>query len=148
VAFIEEPERKRFLLRSDEALYVRLNVVSPRELRSLGLAVRGDRVSRQDALSPRARQVLGLAVLFDSNKLVAYEIGVAPSTVWVLLHRAARSSDAGCGPHSLSDLVTWQLEPTTRRTRPPIKSSRQQVRRPLGPTLHCTGSCKRVSSEC
>lgn len=46
------------------------------------------RLLRPEALSPRERQVLGFAVLGDSNKLIAYELGISASTVRVLLHRA------------------------------------------------------------
>jgi DNA-binding CsgD family transcriptional regulator len=47
------------------------------------------RPPRPDALSPRERQALSFAVLGDSNKLIAYELGISASTVGVLLHRAA-----------------------------------------------------------
>jgi DNA-binding CsgD family transcriptional regulator len=42
-----------------------------------------------DAFSPRERQVASLAGLGHSNKLIAYELGLAHSTVRVLLARAA-----------------------------------------------------------
>ena len=42
------------------------------------------------ALTARERQAVGFAALGHGNKLIAYELGVAPSTVAVLLHRAAR----------------------------------------------------------
>jgi DNA-binding CsgD family transcriptional regulator len=48
------------------------------------------RVPRPDALSPRERQALSFAVLGDSNKLIAYELGISASTVGVLLYRAAQ----------------------------------------------------------
>jgi DNA-binding CsgD family transcriptional regulator len=55
------------------------------------LARRNDvRFPRPDALSPRERQALSFAVLGDSNKLIAYELGISASTVGVLLHRAAQ----------------------------------------------------------
>jgi DNA-binding CsgD family transcriptional regulator len=41
-------------------------------------------------LTDRERQVLGYAALGHHNKLIAYELGIAHSTVGVLLHRAAR----------------------------------------------------------
>jgi DNA-binding CsgD family transcriptional regulator len=60
------------------------------------VAKRNDvRLPLPSALSPRERQVLGFAVLGDSNKLIAYELGISASTVGVLLHRAA--AKLGCG---------------------------------------------------
>ncbi len=41
-------------------------------------------------LSERERDALGFAALGHSNKLIAYEMGIAAATVGVLLHRAAR----------------------------------------------------------
>jgi DNA-binding CsgD family transcriptional regulator len=42
------------------------------------------------ALSDRERQAIGFARLGHGNKLIAYEMGITPSTVAVLLHRASR----------------------------------------------------------
>ena len=53
------------------------------------------------ALSPRERQALGFAALGDSNKLIAYELGISASTVGVLLYRAAQK--LGC--HSRAELL-------------------------------------------
>jgi DNA-binding CsgD family transcriptional regulator len=47
-------------------------------------------IPRPEALAPRERQVLGYAALGHSNKFIAYELGISPSTVAVLLSRAAR----------------------------------------------------------
>jgi DNA-binding CsgD family transcriptional regulator len=52
------------------------------------------RMPLPSALSPRERQALGFAALGDSNKLIAYELGISASTVGVLLHRAAQK--LGC----------------------------------------------------
>ena len=52
------------------------------------------RLPQPAALSPRERQALGVALLGDSNKLIAYELGISASTVGVLLHRAAQSLGA------------------------------------------------------
>jgi DNA-binding NarL/FixJ family response regulator len=41
-------------------------------------------------LSPREREAVSRAMLGESNKVIAYELGVSASTVGVLLHRAAR----------------------------------------------------------
>ncbi|HEY1586668.1 MAG TPA: LuxR C-terminal-related transcriptional regulator [Polyangia bacterium] len=51
-------------------------------------------VAAREALTARERQALGYAALGHSNKLIAYEMGVSPSTVGVLLHRAARKLGA------------------------------------------------------
>jgi DNA-binding CsgD family transcriptional regulator len=59
------------------------------------------RLSLPSALSPRERQALGFAVLGDSNKLIAYELGISASTVGVLLHRAAQK--LGC--HTRHELL-------------------------------------------
>jgi DNA-binding CsgD family transcriptional regulator len=59
------------------------------------LAHRNDvALSGFEALTARERQALGFAALGHGNKLIAYELGVAPSTVAVLLHRAARKLGA------------------------------------------------------
>jgi DNA-binding CsgD family transcriptional regulator len=42
------------------------------------------------ALAPRERQVVSLACLGHSGKLIAYELGISDSTVRVLLSRAAQ----------------------------------------------------------
>lgn len=52
-------------------------------------------------LSERERQVVALAALGRSNKLIAYELGLAHSTIRVLLARAA----AKLGASSRSDLI-------------------------------------------
>ena len=54
-----------------------------------------------EALSARERQVLGFAKLGHHNKLIAYELGIASSTVRVLLARAA----AKLGVRSRRDLL-------------------------------------------
>jgi DNA-binding CsgD family transcriptional regulator len=54
-----------------------------------------------EALSARERQALGFARLGHSNKLIAYEMGVATSTVSVLLHRAGKKLDT----HSRAELI-------------------------------------------
>jgi hypothetical protein len=46
------------------------------------------------ALTERERQVAGFAALGHSNKLIAYELGLSPSTVGVLLARAKKKVDA------------------------------------------------------
>jgi DNA-binding CsgD family transcriptional regulator len=54
-----------------------------------------------DTLTERERQALSYAALGHSNKLIAYELGIADSTVRVLLHKAARK----LGATSHEDLV-------------------------------------------
>lgn len=46
-------------------------------------------------LSPREAQVVGLLALGHSNKVISYELGLAWSTVRVLVHRAARKLGVG-----------------------------------------------------
>ena len=53
---------------------------------------------RPTGLSPRERQVLAFAMLGNSNKLIAYELGISASTVGVLRHRAA--AKLGCKTRS------------------------------------------------
>jgi DNA-binding CsgD family transcriptional regulator len=45
------------------------------------------------ALTERERQVAGFAALGHSNKVIAYELGLSPSTVGVLLARAKKKLD-------------------------------------------------------
>ncbi len=60
------------------------------------LARRNDPVvAGLEALTDRERQAVGWAALGHGNKLIAYEMGISPSTVGVLLHRAARKLGAG-----------------------------------------------------
>ena len=49
-------------------------------------------------LSPRERQALEFAGRGESNKVIAYEMGICASTVGVLLHRAAQK--LGCQTRS------------------------------------------------
>jgi DNA-binding CsgD family transcriptional regulator len=59
------------------------------------LARRNDvAVEGLDALTPRERQVTAYAALGHTNKLIAYDVGLADSTVRVLLHRAAKKLGA------------------------------------------------------
>jgi DNA-binding CsgD family transcriptional regulator len=52
------------------------------------------RVPRPASLSPRERQALAVGLLSESNKAIAYKLGISASTVGVLLHRAAQK--LGC----------------------------------------------------
>lgn len=52
------------------------------------------KVNGAAALTARERQAVGYAALGHGNKLIGYEMGVSPSTVAVLLHRAARKLEA------------------------------------------------------
>jgi DNA-binding CsgD family transcriptional regulator len=54
------------------------------------------------ALSDREQQALGFAHLGHNNKLIAYEMGISPSTVAVLLHRAMKK----LGLRSRADLAS------------------------------------------
>jgi DNA-binding CsgD family transcriptional regulator len=71
-------------------------------------------LAKHKALSPRESQALGFAVLGDSNKLVAYKLGVSASTVGVLLHRAAEK--LAC--HSRAELLARYLELATAQQGP------------------------------
>jgi DNA-binding NarL/FixJ family response regulator len=66
-------------------------------------------VDEPRSLSPRERQVLALLALGHSEKLVAYELGLAPSTVSLL----ARSASQKLGLTSRTDLmrVVGRTEP-------------------------------------
>lgn len=48
------------------------------------------RLTGLGALTERERQAVAYAALGHTNKLIAYEMGLSPSTVGVLLHRAAK----------------------------------------------------------
>lgn len=54
-------------------------------------------------LTPRERQVVSYAALGHSNKVIAYELGLAAATVRVLLHRAS----ARLGMSTRAALVAW-----------------------------------------
>ena len=56
----------------------------------------------QADLSPRELQAVAFAALGHSNKLIAYEMGIAAETVRVLLHRAARK----LGARDRGELIT------------------------------------------
>jgi DNA-binding CsgD family transcriptional regulator len=58
------------------------------------------------SLSPRERQIIGYAKLGHHNKLIAYELGIADTTVRVLLARAA----AKLGVRKRSELLTALTE--------------------------------------
>ena len=98
-------------------------LLPPRPGRGMGwyvVARRNDvRLPRPDALSPRERQALGFAVLGDSNKLIAYELGISASTVGVLLHRAAQK--LGC--HSRVELLRRFQELLAAPPNPPKPST-------------------------
>jgi DNA-binding NarL/FixJ family response regulator len=62
----------------------------------------------QPVLSDRESQVVSLAALGRSNKIIAYELGLADSTVRVLLARAARK----LGVRTRAELVSVVLDAT------------------------------------
>jgi DNA-binding CsgD family transcriptional regulator len=62
------------------------------------------------SLTARERQVVGFAALKHRNKLIAYELGLSPSTVGVLLHRAARK----LGVRTRDELIAAFLAETKR----------------------------------
>jgi DNA-binding CsgD family transcriptional regulator len=59
-------------------------------------------IRKSAALSARESQAVSLASLGRSNKLIAYELGLAPSTIRVLIARAAKK----LGTRSRSELTT------------------------------------------
>jgi DNA-binding NarL/FixJ family response regulator len=59
------------------------------------VAARNTVSSERQDLSPREAQVVGLLALGHSNKVISYELGLAWSTVRVLVHRAARKLGVG-----------------------------------------------------
>ncbi|MGZ3445619.1 MAG: response regulator transcription factor [Myxococcaceae bacterium] len=59
------------------------------------VAARDTISSERPGLSPREAQVVGLLALGHSNKVISYELGLAWSTVRVLVHRAARKLGVG-----------------------------------------------------
>jgi DNA-binding CsgD family transcriptional regulator len=67
-------------------------------------------VSGVDVLSERERQAVGYAALRHSNKMIAYEMGLAANTVGVLLHRAAKK----IGVASRDELIEWWTKTKTR----------------------------------
>lgn len=69
-------------------------------------------VAKLHALSVRERQVIGYAILGHSNKLIAYELGVSPSTVANHLATAA----AKLGVRSRAALVKAAVELGAGRT--------------------------------
>jgi DNA-binding CsgD family transcriptional regulator len=69
-----------------------------------------------DVLTPRQRQIAALAVTGRHNKLIAHELGIAASTVRVLLARAARRLGARGRRELLAllDKHRSELEPVPR----------------------------------
>lgn len=53
-------------------------------------------------LSPRERQALAIAVYGDTNKVIAFEMGISASTVGVFLHRAAQKLGSRTRPELLA----------------------------------------------
>jgi DNA-binding NarL/FixJ family response regulator len=60
------------------------------EGRQYVVAARNTVSNERPDLSPREAQVVGLLALGHSNKVISYELGLAWSTVRVLVHRASR----------------------------------------------------------
>lgn len=81
------------------------------------------------ALSPRESQVVECALVRDSNKVIAYELGISASTVGVLLHRAAQK--LGCRNRAellqrsreLASAASSPLEPSQRRPEERLQAS-------------------------
>jgi DNA-binding CsgD family transcriptional regulator len=53
-------------------------------------------------LSPRERQALAIAVHGDTNKVIAFKMGISASTVGVFLHRAAQKLGSRTRPELLA----------------------------------------------
>jgi DNA-binding CsgD family transcriptional regulator len=58
--------------------------------RAYVVAQQNDRPTGLDALSPREREIVERAVRGDTQKVIAYDLGIAHSTVRVLLARSYR----------------------------------------------------------
>jgi DNA-binding CsgD family transcriptional regulator len=64
-----------------------------------------------DALSSRERQVLALAALGHSNKVIAYELGLSDSTVRVLLVRVFRKLGVRTRGDAVAAWMAWASRP-------------------------------------
>ncbi len=74
----------------------------------LGAAMRlRRRLERVDALTRREQEVLAAAARGHHNKLIAYDLGLAHSTVRVLLHRAATKLGAGSRSEAVARWRSW-----------------------------------------
>jgi len=68
-----------------------------RDGRQYAVVVREERVTEGRALSVREAEVLGRAMAGQSYKVISYELGLAWSTVRVLMHRVRRKGRAPAG---------------------------------------------------
>jgi DNA-binding CsgD family transcriptional regulator len=69
-----------------------------------------------DALTAREKQVIGYAKLGHHNKLIAYELGIADSTVRVLLARAAAKLGVRTRDDLLRTVPEFKVRPNLPRT--------------------------------
>jgi DNA-binding CsgD family transcriptional regulator len=68
------------------------------------------------ALSKRERQIVGYVALGHSSKLIAYELGIADSTVRVLLSRAMQRLQVTSREELATRLLTAETPPTQAET--------------------------------
>ena len=99
---------------------------------ALGLAAAG-RNPEQGQLPPlsrREREAVSRAALGETNKVIAFELGVSASTVGVLLHRAARK----LGVRTRAELVERfrQMRPSAPGPATPAAPSALPVRAVVG----------------
>jgi DNA-binding NarL/FixJ family response regulator len=92
---------RKFGVSSRRALASRVSQTLPHEPALPTLARTSGSEDGEPILSPREYEVVGFAVLGQSNKAIAYELGLSPSTVGVLLRRAA----AKLGVRTAAELI-------------------------------------------
>jgi DNA-binding CsgD family transcriptional regulator len=86
------------------------------------------RVPGPDVLTEREREVVAFAVAGHHNKLIAYNLGISPSTVRVLMSRAAKKLRA----HSREELIRRLSPGGVRRSNSGASSPSPLSRQAMG----------------